>query len=170
LGACGATEEACNHLTMLQAFSRTAFAKRSLPSNRLPRFATLPLFRFNCRFSTTTHLTDHSSEEWTPSLKEWQETGKRKPSKYPVPPVADTAGLVFYDDCLNPEKHPELPWTIDRSEGVTVLKYKVGPYKDEELVLAQGSFTLEWAESSPPPLHQMEEPPLIKEHPDYVHA
>jgi len=119
-----------------------------------------------------THHGDHGSAdttEWKPTIKEWMETGKRKPSKYPVPPVSDVARIMFQDDNLqNPEVNPNLPWTIDRSEGVTVLVYKEGKYKGEEIVLAHGQPTLEWCLPSPPPLHQMDESPIIKEHPDYV--
>jgi len=103
-------------------------------------------------------------------LAEWFHTGVRTKSKYPVPPVADTGGIVFEDAELDPAMHPELPWTIDRTEGVTVLKYTVGPYKDEELILSHGQFTIEWCEPSPPPLHGLHEPPIVKEHPDYVPA
>lgn len=61
---------------------------------------------------------------------------------------------------------PNLPYEIDESEGVSVLKFKEGKFQGEEVVLAHMSATLEWVLPSPPPLHTFDESPIVKEHPD----
>jgi hypothetical protein len=74
--------------------------------------------------------------------------------------------IIFEDPQMDPRVNPEVPYTLDESEGVAVIKFTDGPFKDEEVVICKASPTLEFALPSPPPLHCFEEPPIIKEHPE----
>ena len=72
---------------------------------------------------------------------------------------------MFPTEDVNPELNADLPYTLDRSEGVTVMHVKEGPYKGEEVVVAHMCYSLEWCIPSPPPVHTFEEAPIIKERP-----
>jgi hypothetical protein len=84
-------------------------------------------------------------------------------SKYPVPPVGASPGVVFIDDSMDPRKNPDLPYSLDRSTGVNVIRFHEGPYKGEEVVIAHAVSSLEWVIPTPPPLHCFDETPIVKE-------
>jgi len=110
-------------------------------------------------------------QNWSPSSLEWYDRGFRKMTSNPLPPVADSLGIYVEDPNFQvPEANPDLPFVLDRSEGVTVLMHKTGPYAGQEVVLAHGVVTLEWAIPSPPPIHTFDEPPIIKVHPELEDA
>jgi len=123
-----------------------------LRTSTIPR--QLTSLKYTVPFRPFTHHEHHGEEHG------------HKAKAFEVPPMPDVADLEFVDPIEQDIfVNPTLPFEIERTAtGVTVLKIN-----DEEVVVCHGVPTLEWAVPSPPPLHQMHESPIVKEHPpDFV--
>lgn len=117
------------------------------------------------RSTTTKFFTDYRGTD--AGLPVYGAGVRTRDRGYPGPPVGSDLGLIMEDPkAMDPRVNPDLPYTMDDSEGMVVLHFHKGPYAGQELVLASVSPTIEWVVPSPPPLHLFEESPIVKEHPD----